>query len=235
MAIFVIEALDGKKYRIQAPDGATKEEAYQALLEQHPEAGIPAKQDGMGMESVALLIATAIIGFGFSFVIERKITKTLKTKAQKVWLSIAAAILGLGLMGVLNELFVIPINGLKTEHAKVFNYIFFNILIFPTLIGLVIWRLQAKAASESIEMVKTSPSVEATITKQNPPEPDTQQTEDLYAQALSELEGGKRIDGVWAKCFADADGVENVAKAHYIKIRVSQLQPEINQTGMSGP
>jgi flagellar FliL protein len=54
--------------------------------------------------------------------------------------------------------------------------------------------------------------------------------DDLYKQALNELEGGDRQAGLWAKCFADADGLENVAKAQYIKIRVSQLQLSIDQS-----
>jgi hypothetical protein len=233
MATFEIEALDGNKYRIQAPDGATKEEAYQALLVQHPEAGIPAKKVGMGMESVALLISSAVIGFGIAFFIERKITKTLQTKAQKVWLSIAGAVIGLGLMGLLNELIVIPYSGLTTNFQNVFKYTFFNILVFPVLIGLLIWWLKVKTTSVSTDVVKASPTVDSSLQKTEVIERDAQPAEDLYAQALNELEGGKRIDGVWAKCFANADGVENVAKAQYIKIRVFQLQLEINQAGKS--
>jgi flagellar FliL protein len=230
MKIYEIEALDGNKYRIQAPDGATKEEAYQALLEQHPEAGIPAKQVGMSMESVALLITSAVVGFGIAFFIERKVTKTLQTKAQKVWLSIAGTVIGLGLMGLLNEFIVIPYSGSTTNFQNVFKYIFFNILVFPVLIGLVIWWLKVKATSVSTDVVTTPPKVDSSLLKTEVTERDAQPAEDLYAKALYELEGGKRIDGVWAKCFAEADGVESVAKAQYIRIRVTQLQLLIDQS-----
>ena len=230
MKIYRIKAPDGNTYRIEGPDGATQDEVKQALLEQNPDAFIPAKQQGMGMESVALLITSAVIGFGIAFFIERKITKTLQTKAQRVWLSIAASLFGFGLMSVFNELFVHPMDGLKTDHAKVFNYIFFNILVFPALIGLVIWWLKVKATSVSTDVVTTSPTVDPSLLKTEVIERDTQPAEDLYAQALNELEGEKRIGGVWAKCFADADGVENVAKAQYIKIRVTQLQISIDQS-----
>lgn len=235
MKIYEIEALDGHKYRVQTPDGATKEEAYQALLELHPEAGIPAKQEGMSGQSISLMITFVIFSFGIAFYLERELTLYLKTKGQKIWLGIAASLFGFGLMSVLNELFVHPMNGLKTDHAKVFNYIFFNILVFPILIGLVIWWLNGKVASTSTDVGTTLPPINPTKKEIEISEPDTQQVESLYAQALNELEGGKRIDGVWAKCFADADGVENIAKAQYLKIRVSQLQLEINQAGKSDP
>lgn len=231
MKTYEIKAPDGRTYTIDGPEGATEQDVLNAVLERKPEAGIPAKQEGMSMESVALSITFAVVGFGIAFFIERKITKTLQTKAQKVWLSIAASVFGLGFMGVCNQLFNHPINGLNTDHAKVFNYIVFNILVFPALIGLVIWWLNGKAPTTSTDVVTTLPTEKPTATKSEISEPDTQRVEDLYAQALNELEGGKRIDGVWAKCFADADGAENIAKAQYIKIRVSQLQLAINQAG----
>ena len=231
MKIYRFKAPDGNTYRIEGPDGATQHEVKQALLEQNPEAFIPAKQVGMGFESVALLITSAVVGFGIAFFIERKITKTLQTKAQKVWLSIAGTVIGLGLMGLLNEFIVIPYSGLTTNFQNVFKYTFFNIFVFPVLIGLVIWWLKVKSTSVSTDVVTTSPTVDPSLLKTEVIKRDAQPAEDLYAQALNELEGGKRIDGVWAKCFVDADGVENVAKAQYIKIRVSQLQLAINQAG----
>ena len=230
MKIYKFKAPDGNTYRIEGPEGATQTELYQVLYEQHPEALMPPKQIGMGFESFALLIALGIVGFGIVFFIERKITKSLQTKAQKVWLSIAATLSGLGLMGLLNELIVIPYSGLTTNFQNVFKYTFFNILVFPVLIGLVIWWLKVKATSVSTDEVTTSPKVEASLLKTNVTAYDAQPSEDLYAQALNELEGGKRIDGVWAKCFAEADGVESFAKAQYIRIRVTQLQLLIDQS-----
>jgi hypothetical protein len=179
------------------------------------------------------LIASAVVGFGIAFFIERKVTKTLQTKAQKVWLSIAGTLIGLGLMGLLNEFIVIPYSGLTTNFQNVFKYTFFNILVFPVLIGLVIWWLKVKATSVSTDVVTTPLKIDSSLLKTEVTERDAQPAEDLYAKALYELEGGKRIDGLWAKCFADANGVENVAKAQYIKIRVSQLQLTINQAGYS--
>jgi hypothetical protein len=47
--------------------------------------------------------------------------------------------------------------------------------------------------------------------------------EDYWATAMTELEGGQRRPGVWAKAYADADGEETKAKVAYLKARVRQL------------
>lgn len=45
----------------------------------------------------------------------------------------------------------------------------------------------------------------------------------FYQQALEELKSEKAEKGLWAKCFAEADGNELKAKAAYIKARASRL------------
>jgi hypothetical protein len=45
----------------------------------------------------------------------------------------------------------------------------------------------------------------------------------LYEKVWAEVETGNIQAGLWARCFADADGDENRAKASYIKFRVQQL------------
>ena len=50
---------------------------------------------------------------------------------------------------------------------------------------------------------------------------------DLWARAMSEVEDAQQRDaGLWARCFAEADGDESRAKAAYIKVRVGQLSPK---------
>ncbi len=48
----------------------------------------------------------------------------------------------------------------------------------------------------------------------------------FYEQVADELEAGTQKKGLWTRCFAEADGDENRAKAIYIKLRVAQLSAE---------
>lgn len=50
-------------------------------------------------------------------------------------------------------------------------------------------------------------------------------TKDVWAEALSESENQEqRNSGLWARCFAQADGDENKARAAYIRIRAEELE-----------
>ena len=51
--------------------------------------------------------------------------------------------------------------------------------------------------------------------------------EELYAEALRELEHGIRRDGLWAKAFSKSGGNEEKAKAFYIEFRVQALRDEL--------
>ncbi|HHJ39259.1 MAG: hypothetical protein AXA67_12030 [Methylothermaceae bacteria B42] len=51
--------------------------------------------------------------------------------------------------------------------------------------------------------------------------------EELYAEALRELEHGIRRDGLWAKAFSKSSGNEEKAKAFYIEFRVQALRDEL--------
>jgi hypothetical protein len=93
--------------------------------------------------------------------------------------------------------------------------------LIASLLGYAIDKFAHKASQLNDQSTKSeSLDIE---TKQN------WVSDNLYKQALNELEGGDMQAGLWAKCFADADGLENVAKAQYIKIRASQLQLSVDQ------
>jgi hypothetical protein len=47
--------------------------------------------------------------------------------------------------------------------------------------------------------------------------------EDFWAQALAEYEGDQKKPGLWARAYAEAQGEEAAAKAHYLKLRATQL------------
>lgn len=55
---------------------------------------------------------------------------------------------------------------------------------------------------------------------------EAQPSEAHWAQALAEFDGPARRHGLWAKCFAEAGGVEAVAKAAYLNERAKQILAE---------
>lgn len=56
-------------------------------------------------------------------------------------------------------------------------------------------------------------------------------TDDLWAEALREVESEARQPGLWARCFAQANGDESKAKAAYISEQVEQQTTALIKTG----
>lgn len=54
--------------------------------------------------------------------------------------------------------------------------------------------------------------------------------ERFFAIALKELDAGRAEPGLWAKCFAEADGDENKARARYLSARSARLIAEYERT-----
>ena len=57
--------------------------------------------------------------------------------------------------------------------------------------------------------------------------------EAFYETAINEFESTDRKVGLWAKVFAEAQGNESLAKAHYLKIRAEQLANEDKQAPLA--
>lgn len=55
------------------------------------------------------------------------------------------------------------------------------------------------------------------------PAETTDPMEECWAQALMEYDGDRKKPGLWARAYAEAQGDEAVAKAHYLKYRAEQL------------
>ncbi|HHZ94359.1 MAG TPA: hypothetical protein EYN67_02110 [Flavobacteriales bacterium] len=55
--------------------------------------------------------------------------------------------------------------------------------------------------------------------------------EQLYEQALAELESGVRRDGLWAKALANSSGDEAKIKGLYLKFRVQSMMDEPDIVG----
>ena len=60
-------------------------------------------------------------------------------------------------------------------------------------------------------------------TEQQGPNVKIKTEEDFYAEAYSELSGGERRVGLWAKVFSEARGNEAAAQAEYLRVRAQQL------------
>lgn len=59
------------------------------------------------------------------------------------------------------------------------------------------------------------------------PQPSISDDEEvLWSQALAELDGSDRKQGLWAHCYATHHGQEPAARANYLKARVAQLRTE---------
>ncbi|CAN1541429.1 hypothetical protein MCERE10_02568 [Burkholderiaceae bacterium] len=93
-----------------------------------------------------------------------------------------------------------------------------NILLFY-LSGFVIgyfWRrYKIKAAVPNTTLNSPSQTAVRLSSESN--------SEETWAVASQELNSTSRKEGLWAKCFAEASGDENRAKAEYLKQRVTQL------------
>lgn len=75
---------------------------------------------------------------------------------------------------------------------------------------------------ESSRPLKSSPEP---VTSQ-PPAPDPNR---FFALALAEFDGPNRNVGLWARCFAEASGNENAAKAQYLTIAAKALKEADDQ------
>jgi hypothetical protein len=58
---------------------------------------------------------------------------------------------------------------------------------------------------------------------------DTDPNERCWAQALSEYENDRKKPGLWARAYAEGQGEEAAAKAHYLKLRAAQLLEEYEE------
>ena len=74
--------------------------------------------------------------------------------------------------------------------------------------------------------ISASPEIAKINTKAIQNTVSSQIDDELFAIALQELNSGNSVQGLWAKCFAEADGDENKTKARYLSARAGQLGAE---------
>ena len=90
---------------------------------------------------------------------------------------------------------------------------------------------QIDVAAKTYHSERSSPSTtpdttEKISTKTLPNTVSSQSDEEFFAIAFQEVNSGNTVQGLWAKCFAEADGDENKTKARYLTARAGQLGAE---------
>jgi hypothetical protein len=87
-----------------------------------------------------------------------------------------------------------------------------GVFLIVRAIGVLCWKYKNKLKNKLVG---------SGIRKSNQPKFDE---EDFYSAATIEASGNGRNEGLWGKCFVEADGNENKTKVLYIKRRVEQLE-----------
>lgn len=81
----------------------------------------------------ATAFMSAVIGFGLAFYIERKLSKNMQKKSQKIFTSMAMVSFGYGLTATLNEVIGFPLQGLNVKYEKLIGYFLVSMLFLPVI------------------------------------------------------------------------------------------------------
>lgn len=118
--------------------------------------------------------------------------------------------------------------------AFTFSWLFFSLLrkdpksVQTALSTHVPESASLAAAKSSVEAPRLEPRSSVASNTPLPAQHTraSEPTEEFWATALSEFEGTSRRPGLWARVFAEAQGIEAVAKAAYLRDRASELAYE---------
>lgn len=86
--------------------------------------------------SAAILTAliSSAIGFGLAFYLERKVTKRMESKSQRILTFIAMTSFGFGITASLNEMIGFPLQGLNVRYDKLAGYLIGNVIFLPIVL-----------------------------------------------------------------------------------------------------
>ena len=143
---------------------------------------------------------------------------------------------GLGLQTILNELFFVKVNNStiqsKDMERGIFTLIFYP-LVFWTL-GFILQKVFKKLPREiektSVASANSIPASSIKKTEVTGKSVNKISEEEYWEKSFTEFNSSQRKEGLWAKCFAEANGDENIAKANYLKVRTTQLMNDSNLT-----
>jgi len=152
-------------------------------------------------------VGTLIWGYSAWLMYKQKNEELVSYYKTLLWFTGGCAVL---------MLFLFAIYGDSLGYSPIGVFILFAIAIGIDF--LLLKFFQNQLAQPNKKHLKDSSSRNATL--------NVSANEDLWEQASKEFNSTLRKEGMWAKCFAEADGDENKAKASYLKIRAQQLSDE---------
>lgn len=85
---------------------------------------------------------------------------------------------------------------------------------------------QHGSGSEAPAALATSATVTTVQVREAATSQPQKTDEDLWAEAMAEANSDGRRQGLWAKCFGEAGGVESAARAAYMAARVKEMKAE---------
>lgn len=157
-------------------------------------------------------IGTLIWGYTAWLMYKRKTSQLVTLYKGLLWLT------GFAALSVV-VLFATYVDTLRYSHLEIFLLI---TLVFGVDYALLKFFQRVVANESIITRVSVDPQ-QATTSSKLPNDEDT------WKAASKEL-ATDRNEGLWAKCFAEADGDENKAKAAYLKNRFKSLSEEAGAT-----
>jgi hypothetical protein len=242
MAIYKVEAPNKCIYTMEGPAGATEDQVFAEVIRQFPHASIPAsskpskctltgpeyptinavvsiaRNDSVfdkidlykaGGEAFTSTVGFGLLGLLFFWVIARQLVRIPRATPNQLGIWCGAALAGLSIM----------VTGGSVLHLGWQEVLYRVLLLIP------VYFIIGYALGYGFRKIKLANPPNAN--KRGDVRSEHSETSmidnDFYLKAMAELDHGQQDKGLWARCFAEADGDDSKAKAAYIRRRVEIL------------
>lgn len=174
----------------------------------------------------ATAAVSSLFGFGLAFFWFEKIKSETSTKTQRILLSIASISIGYGLTFILNEFIGFPLQGLSIRYEKIIGYFIVNVILLPSILGILIWLLQPKQSlNEELKESNKAHQQDAeniTLVKNNTDNSNKKTIYEMFNEKNNSYESSDNSNE-HTDPFADAIGIMVVVCAILILIISSAL------------